>query len=70
MWNHPERHSRHKPTIKRMAVFQSVDDRLMSRVSFGVMEQDELFPQPPLLKFRQRTQVISKSSLQLYGPIL
>ncbi|WP_175477946.1 hypothetical protein [Halobacillus alkaliphilus] len=48
MWNHPERHDQHKPTIKRMAVFQSVDERLMSRVSFGVMEQDELFPHQPL----------------------
>ncbi|MFZ0368286.1 MAG: hypothetical protein WAM07_01650, partial [Halobacillus sp.] len=47
MWNHPERHDQHKPSIKRMVVFPSVDERLMSRVSFGVMEQDELFPHQP-----------------------
>ncbi|SFF86493.1 hypothetical protein SAMN05216353_11165 [Halobacillus alkaliphilus] len=33
MWNHPERHDQHKPSIKRMAIFQSVDERLMARVS-------------------------------------
>ncbi|WP_175477880.1 hypothetical protein [Halobacillus alkaliphilus] len=42
MWKHPERHDQHKPTIKRIAVFRSVDERLMSSV--WVMEQDELFP--------------------------
>ncbi len=33
MWNRPDRHDQHKPTIKRNAVFHSVDVRLMSRVS-------------------------------------
>ena len=33
MWNRPDRHDQHKPSIKRNVVFHSVDERLMSRVS-------------------------------------
>ncbi len=43
MWNRPDRHDQLKPTIKRKAIFPSVDERLMSRVS-GRWNKTNRFP--------------------------